>query len=72
MIVTNTQVRKLPGMSMTGLGVEQDPNNLLGVIVRAGQIVLANSVVLTLPTDTPVYYTLIPALRSVLLFPLLN
>ncbi len=54
MIVTTTQVRKLPGMSMTGLAVEQDIGNPLGVIVRAGQIVLANGVTLSLPTDTPV------------------
>ncbi len=52
MIVKSVQVRRLPGMSFTGLDIQQDPNNPLGVVVKAGQITLTDGMQLVLGTDT--------------------
>ena len=52
MILTEVPVRKLPGMSMSGLGIRPDPSDPLGVIIEAGSITLADNTVLTVPGDT--------------------
>ncbi len=57
MIVKSVQVRRMPGMSFTGLDIQQDPNNPLGVIVKAGQITLTDGMQLVLGTDTPILLT---------------
>ncbi len=54
MIVKSVQVRRLPGMAITGLDIQQDPNNALGVIVKAGQITLADGMKFVLAVDTPI------------------
>ncbi len=52
MILTQVPVRKMPGMSMSGLGIMSDHSDPLGVIVKAGNITLADNTVLSVSSDT--------------------
>lgn len=57
MLINAIKIRRLPGMSMTGLNIEEYPPDPLNVIVRAGNITLANGVILTLENDTVIKIT---------------